>query len=86
MFALVAAWESADQTRIEFCRRHNLSVSVFAYWRKKYVEQHKTVNQDFKEILPQLNEQVEICYPNGVKINLPANGQIATIQALIGLV
>ena len=85
MFPLIAEWESASQTRIEFCETHRLSLSTFAYWRKRYLEHRTSSDTGFKELHPQVSSQIEIHYPNGVRVSLPANGPMATVQALIHL-
>jgi len=86
MYPLVAEWETTGQTREEFCSAHGLTLSSFAYWRQKYLEGQNQPDTGFKELLPTPGAQIEVCYPNGVKVTLPANGSMATIRALIHLV
>lgn len=86
MFPIVAEWESSHENQIQFCESRGISLSVFAYWRKKYLEEQVQHPSCFTEILPELNSKVEVCYPNGVRVHLPEQSStLATIQALIRL-
>lgn len=86
MFPVIAEWASSNETQLEFCQSRGLSPSTFSYWRKKYLEEHTQENPCFTEVLPEVGSKIEICYPNGVKVNLPKEGSsITTIQALVRL-
>lgn len=37
MYPLIEKWEESGQTREVFCAKNNLTIGLFAYWRKKYV-------------------------------------------------
>ena len=45
MFPLVEQWQGSGQTQKVFCATHNISVSVLAYWlrryRDRYTESHE---------------------------------------------
>ncbi|MGL1885812.1 MAG: transposase [Reichenbachiella sp.] len=87
MFPLITEWEASQENQYQFCDSRGLSPSVFSYWRKKYLEDQTPDNPSFTEILPEVDAKIEVCYPNGVKVNLPQSGSsLATIQALLRLV
>jgi len=46
MYPLIEKWESSGQTREVFCTENNLTIGLFAYWRKKYVAAHSTNDKD----------------------------------------
>jgi hypothetical protein len=45
MFPLVEQWQGSGQTQKVFCATHNISISVLAYWlrryRDRYTESHE---------------------------------------------
>ena len=86
MFPLIEEWASSGQTQQGFCKSRGLFQSVFNYWRKKYLDAQNSEPTPFKELHPDLATKIEICYPNGVKIQLPAGSSLSTLQTLIGLI
>lgn len=87
MFPLIAEWESSNENQIQFCQSKGINPSVFSYWRKKYLEEQSVDTTCFTEIAPpELQDKIEVCYPNGVHIKLPtSSSSLATLQALIQL-
>lgn len=86
MFPIIAEWKSSNENQRQFCQSRGIKPSVFSYWHKRYLEDGSMDNNFFTEILPQVQEQIEVCYPNGVHIKLPASGNaLATLRALIQL-
>ena len=87
MFALMSLWESSGLTRQEFCKEHEIKLSNFSYWRTRYRKsQTASGSENFIKVKPVLATSIELIYPNGVKMVLPANSDIATLSALINLV
>jgi len=87
MYPLIAEWESSSEGQLQFCQSRGISLSVFSYWRKKYLEDQQGSRAGFTEILPGFDSQVEVCYPNGVRVNLPfSDNMLETLHALIRLV
>ncbi|HAE87151.1 TPA: hypothetical protein DCG86_03915 [Candidatus Marinimicrobia bacterium] len=41
MFTLVALYQQGNQTRQSFCEAHDISLSTFGYWQRKYRERHE---------------------------------------------
>ena len=51
----VGEWEDSGQTQVEYCRRKELKISAFLYWRKKFSEK-KPIQPSFVEVpLPLTN-------------------------------
>ena len=87
MFALMASWESSGLTRQEFCKDHDIKLSNFSYWRTRYLRsQSSKKSEHFVKIKPAVATSIELIYPNGVKIVLPANSDSATLSTLIRLI
>lgn len=86
MFALVDAWRESGKKRKEFCDEHRIKVSTFAYW----VTRRNKAEHPGSGFLPidvfrrsgQTATSVEIHYPNGIRLSLPA-GDVALIGELI---
>lgn len=95
MFALVAEWESSGLSRKSFCGHHGLKLSTFSYWRSRYNQANASSPpqagghrpESFKRIVPAHPSgfSMELIYPNGVKMILPAGTDLSTISSLIHL-
>ena len=75
-------------TRKNYCEKHNINVHTFKYWQCKLAA--KTKSSFLTVEIPEKSEamasilQLEIQYPNGVKIKSTLDFEI--IRQLIGLV
>jgi len=74
MFSLIEKWQQSDQTQKDFCRGHDVKLATFHYWQKKYRNQNQKDISGFipMEISSSDVRTVEIRYPNGVILQLPA--------------
>lgn len=76
-FEHVKACESSELTQPEFCRKNNLSMNTFAYYRSQYLAQQKVpskASSPFVEIQIPPSTSVEpfsLSFPNGVTLSLP---------------
>lgn len=75
--ALVRSFPESGLSRAEFCRRHDLPVSTFDYWRRtaRIEEAESTVDGHFVEVLvedvakePEWRPEMEVELPYGVKL------------------
>ena len=86
MFPIIAQWEASCESQTQFCQSRDIKPAVFNYWRKKYLDDQQAVRpSEFIELIASVEEKIEICYPNGVRINLPSSSTLATLEALIQL-
>ena len=88
MFALVKTCLKGEVSRKDFCIAHNISQANYYYWQKKY--QESLVKSDnFIPVKIQQpftsSKEIEICYPNGVRVKLPQGSDLAMIRSFIGL-
>ena len=76
-FEHVKHCESSRLTQPEFCRKNNLSMNTFAYYRSQYLSQKKVpskTSSPFVEIqFPSTMsaEPFSLSFPNGIKLCLP---------------
>lgn len=75
-FDYIKACEVSGMTQPEFCRKKNLSMNTFAYYRGQYLSKQATANplpQPFVELhLPSVTlEAFSLSFPNGIKLCLP---------------
>ena len=70
MFPLVEQWLESGERQLDFCARHGLKVCVLSYWLKKYRSQSRSKSEGFVPISVRNTNslEIEVCYPNGVKI------------------
>ena len=88
MYALIRKWESSGQNQTTFFEEHSICKSTFGYWRKKYLNDQSQakptssrlipVQIEPKTLPPSNSNNLEIIYPNGVRIIL--SGQVDTKQ------
>ena len=76
-FEHVKTCESSGLTQPEFCRKNNLSMNTFAYYRSQYLSQQKVpskASSPFVEIqFPSTisAEPFSLRFPNGINLCLP---------------
>jgi hypothetical protein len=83
----IKEWERSSQTKKSFCKTRGLALSVFYYWQKKYREEIQPggfVPIDMA-VPPVGSGVVEIKYPNGVTLCLPADTPSSAIRQYVYL-
>jgi hypothetical protein len=88
MFAMNESWECSQEPQSHFCKRHEVTLATFGYWRTKYLKDKNITRPalgSFIGLHPQLPEGLEIVYPNGVRIRMPQSSPLTDVQALIHL-
>ena len=86
----VQAWQQSAVSQKEYCRENNLSYHTFIYWIQKFRRNHIPVEQSFIAVQPNqqvnsLPQELEIAYPNGVRLRIPSS-DIQLIGQLLRLV
>lgn len=81
MLSLVAEWRSSGMTQKAFCREAGIKPGTFSYWVSRSRQGDKS---GFAELLPERVTELEVVYPNGVKIKVPS-GDANTLSLLIRL-
>lgn len=83
MLSLVEQWRGSGMTQKEFCMEAGIKLGTFSYWVSRSRENEK----GFMPLMPEKNnltKEVELTYPNGVKIKIPS-GDLKTLAQLIRL-
>ncbi len=86
MQSLVAAWPSSNQSKSQFCQENNVNESTFDYWRRKSRRETSTNGRFIKVAqapLPCAN--IEVHYPNGVRIVIVASHDLTLLSELVHL-
>lgn len=90
MFPLMEQWEDSTSTQQAFCSAHNLSLATFSYWRTRYLRrQAEPVSAPptgFVELHPECSGELEVIYPNGVRVRVGEKLPLSDLRALIQLV
>lgn len=93
-YALIRKWESSGLTQDEFTKQHNIARSTFGYWRKKYLKKCGSGKATNNFIPVKINKtgkrnesmgDLELIYPNGVRLVCLASIELSKIKALIDL-
>ena len=83
MYALIEQWESSELTINNFCKQHEVKYATFHYWRKK----RQGSRSGFVALQPPAHteSQMELHYPNGVRLLIPADTSLPALRQLICL-
>lgn len=92
MYSLIRKWEASGMKQEQFFQQNQISKSTFRYWRKKFLKEKgsvwkqesfipvKITNNDFSD---NDSEVLELVYPNGVHLELPASIDLSRLKPLI---
>ena len=89
MFAIIEESLQSELTHKTYCRQKGIPESRFYYWQKKYKEEHTPGG--FIPIRVTTHQQpvnasvIEIAYPNGVVMRLPATTSVLVVKGYLQL-
>jgi len=83
MLAHVAAQERSGTSRQVYCAEHGLTLHVLNYWCAK--RRKSSPLGGFAEVQVGTSTTLELHYPNGVRLLLPANTALEQVAACIRL-
>ncbi len=94
MYALIRKWEQSGLSQAKFFSEHKISKSTFGYWRKKYLREQAQLKTQGKMVPIRIQApeelafsgpatNIEIVYPNGVRVVCPAQMEASRIKGLI---
>ncbi|MEK6482571.1 IS66 family insertion sequence element accessory protein TnpB [Catalinimonas sp. 4WD22] len=86
MLNLVEYFHRSGKSQKEFCLEQGIKTSTFSYWikKKRLSENSKEAFLKIEPTTPLLKDQVEVFYPNGVRLKITQT-DLSTISALIRL-
>ncbi len=98
MFALIKSSMSSGISRDSFFRQHGISAPTYYYCYKKFMKSNNNTddtiipviipepkNQPGQNITVSKKTELEICYPNGVKVKLTQELDLQVVRSLLGL-
>lgn len=83
MLAHVAAWKASGLSRKSYCNEHNLNVHTLNYWCAK--ARQVRMPGGFVPLEVGASDALEVRYPNGVRLLLPAGTSMAQVAAYVRL-
>lgn len=89
MFPLVEQWLESGEKQLDFCAAHDLTVATLGYWLKKYRNQNAAGPRSGKFVSLTVSPsstrgEIEISYPNGVKIRAGITAGASFLRELAG--
>lgn len=98
MFGHIDAWRSSGKSQKVYCKEVGLSLAVLGYWITKqrkatrdvaHTNTDRKISSVFIPVSVQENravDQIELVYPNGVRLLLNSTEKLDQIAALIKLI
>jgi len=83
MLSLIEQWQESGKTQQVFCQEHDLTFSTFYYWLKRY--RRGIDESSFLPIEVSSVSHIEIRYPGGIILQLPAATRLSTVKQLLSL-
>jgi len=88
MFPIIEAWQESGLSKKSFCEEQGIIKSVFFYWCRRYREENEPggfvpLNLGTSPAFAP-GHSIEIQYPNGVLVRLPANTPTNLVRQFIG--
>jgi transposase-like protein len=83
MLSLIEQWHESGKSQQLFCQEHNLTYTTFYYWLKRY---RRGIDENsFLPVEVSSGSHIEIRYPGGVVLQLPAETRLSTLKQLLSL-
>jgi transposase-like protein len=83
MLSLIEKWQDSGNTQQAFCQEHDITFSTFYYWLKRY--RHGIEESSFLPVEISSGSNIEIRYPDGIILQLPAAVKLSTLKQLLNL-
>jgi len=83
MLSLIEQWQESGKTQQVFCQEHNIIFSTFYYWLKRY--RRGIEESNFLPVEISSGSNIEIRYPDGIILQLPAAVKLSTLKQLLNL-
>lgn len=91
MYKHIQNWKRSGLSKSKFCQENSLSYHGFNYWLRKFNSDNPTTisENNFLILHPEEGKDnsgkfLEIHFPSGVKMVLPANVDISFLKNLLG--
>jgi transposase-like protein len=86
MYQLVESYQQSGKSQKEFCSQQGIGLAKLNYWISKYRRRQQPLASFIKieTALAAGQQELEICYPNGVRLKAPG-ADLSLISQLIHL-
>lgn len=83
MLSMIEQWHESGKTQQAFCQEHDLTFSTFYYWLKRY--RRGLDENSFLPVEVSSVSHIEIRYPDGLILQLPAAIKLSALKQLLNL-
>ena len=83
MLSLIEQWQQSGKTQQVFCQENNLTYTTFYYWLKRY--RRGVDESSFLPVEVSSGSYIEIRYPGGIILQLPASVKLSALQQLLNI-
>jgi len=83
MLALIEQWSESGKSQKLFCQEQGITFTTFYYWLRRY--RRRLDESGFLPVEINTGANIEIRYPDGVVLQLPASTRVAVIKQLLSL-
>jgi transposase-like protein len=83
MLSLIEQWKESGKKQQAFCQEHDITFSTFYYWLKRY--RRGIEESSFLPVEISSGSNIEIRYPDGIILQLPAAVKLSTLRQLLNL-
>jgi len=91
MRSMIERWQASGKSQIQFYTDNQIKPTQFYYWLKRHRQMItpgvflpvQVIRN--KQSRKPIDTPIEIHYPNGTRVHLPATASLATIRTLIGM-
>ncbi len=81
MLSLIELWKESGKSQQLFCQEHDLTYTTFYYWLRRY--RRGVDESNFLPVEISSGSHIEIRYPGGVVLQLPAETRLSTLKQLL---
>ena len=86
MYGHIAAWKTSGKTQKQYCEECGERHSVFQYWLRKQRDESNLTAGGFAQVIsPPISGQLEIVYPNGVKLRFPSGSDMHLVRQFLSI-
>jgi len=83
MISLIEQWSESGKTQKVFCQEKGIAIATFYYWLKRH--RQRLEEKGFLPVEISSGASIEIRYPDGVVLQLPATTKLEIVKQLIRL-
>ena len=83
MLSLIEQWSESGKTQKVFCQEQGITFTTFYYWLRRY--RRRLEENGFLSVEISPGDNIEIRYPGGIILQLPATTKLSIVKQLLTL-